>query len=171
MRYASIREMDISNGIGIGISLFVQGCHFNCPGCFNEETHNFNGGKQWGLETKQAFLQLANKKIIKRISILGGEPLAKENLQDVLALIEDIKKTYKDKKIWLYSGYTFEEIFNSESADMKVRQEIVKNCDVFVDGRFIESLKDINLKFRGSSNQRLIDVAKSLDGEIKTLDV
>ena len=107
MRYSLIREMDVSNGWGVGISLFVQGCHFHCKGCFNQDTWDFNGGKEWTPEIEKKFIELANKEYIKRISFLGGEPLAKENVETVLWLIKTLKSNYPDKKIWLYTGHTW----------------------------------------------------------------
>ena len=171
MKYNSIRSMDISNGEGVGIALFVQGCHFHCPSCFNQDTWDFNGGKKWTKETKEAFLKLADKPYIKRISFLGGECLANENLDGVYDIIKDVKELYPDKKIWMHTGCTWESIFNpivtSEFDPKKIesiglRQEIVKMVDVLIDGRYIHEQKDMNLKFRGSKNQRVIDVKKSL---------
>ena len=167
MRYAQIRSMDISNGEGIGIALFVQGCHFHCQNCFNSDTWDFNGGKEWTQEIEDKFTELANKPYIKRISILGGEPLAEENLDDLLELINEIRILYPKKTIWLYTGYIWEELFNDgvytskEHAGLK-RRNLVKQCNVLVDGRYIDSQKDITLKWRGSSNQRVIDVQKSI---------
>lgn len=181
--------MDISNGEGVGIALFVQGCRLHCHNCFNPETWDFNGGKEWTEEVKNKFLELANRPYIKRISILGGEPLAKENLDDVLDLVHEIRLLYPQKSIWLYTGYQLKEVYMnhfilSPSAaemvythiDYKVveesrkdgkRSDIIKQCDVIVDGRYIDSKRDISLPYRGSSNQRLIDVKQSLQkGEI-----
>lgn len=107
MRYAQIRKMDISNGEGIGISLFVQGCHFHCKNCFNQETWDFKGGKEWTPAVEEGFIKLAGKPYIKRISILGGEPLADENVKAVYDLIVHLREIYGDsKEIWLYTGYT-----------------------------------------------------------------
>ena len=108
MRYSQIREMDISNGSGVGISLFVQGCHFHCKGCFNQETWDFNGGNEWTPEIEKKFLELANRPYIKRISILGGEPLANENVSTVMELIQKLKRQYPEKEsvalYWIYVG-------------------------------------------------------------------
>lgn len=167
MRYAQIRSMDISNGEGIGIALFVQGCHFHCQNCFNSDTWDFNCGKEWTQETEDKFIELANKPYVKRVSILGGEPLAEENLDDLLELVNKIRILYPKKTIWLYTGYKWEELFNGgvytskEHAGLK-RRNIVQQCNVLVDGRYIDSQKDITLKWRGSSNQRVIDVQKSI---------
>ena len=161
--------MDISNGEKIGVALFVQGCKFHCNNCFNPETWDFNGGKEWTTEIKDKFIELANRPYIKRISILGGEPLAEENLDDVLDLVNRIRLSLPQKSIWLYTGYTWEEIWentkeyhqcNLHPADKQ--RYILQLCDVLVDGRYINSQRDISLPYRGSKNQRLIDIQKSL---------
>jgi len=175
MRYASIRDMDISNGIGIGVALFVQGCHRHCKGCFNPSTWDFNGGQEWTEEVQNKFLALIDKPFIKRVSILGGEPLDYENLPDVYDLIKTIKEKYPDKKIWLYTGYTLscgtnergELLGDFANADTGwdnglLRNHIIRNCDIIVDGEYKEELRDLTLAFRGSSNQRLIDVKKTI---------
>lgn len=144
-----MRSMDISNGAFVGVSLFVQGCHFHCKNCFNEETWDFKGGHEWTQESKNKFLELMNKPYIKRVSILGGEPLADENVEDVVDLMKTVKEKYPDKDIWVYSGYTMETIKKRKLND------VLKYADVIVDGRYIEELRDITLKFRGSINQRI----------------
>ncbi len=173
IRYAQIRSLDLSNGEGVGVALFVQGCHFHCENCFNPETWDFDGGKEWTEEVKNKFLELANKSYIKRISILGGEPLAKENLDDVLDLVNEFRLSKSEKSIWLYTGYTWEEIRKNNMKDglrygeLTKRAKIITECDVLVDGQYIESQRDLSLPYRGSSNQRLIDVQQSLQkGEI-----
>lgn len=171
MNYSQIRSMDISNGEGVGIALFVQGCHFHCPSCFNQDTWDFNGGKEWTEETKKTFLKLADKPYIKRISFLGGECLANENLDGVYDVIKDVKKLFPDKKIWMYTGYTWQSIFNPIVTDnldlerdrlIELRKMIVKMTDILIDGQYIHEQRDMNLKFRGSKNQRVIDVKKSI---------
>ena len=199
MRYASIRELDISNGEGVGVALFVQGCHFHCYNCFNSETWDFNGGKEWTPEIKDKFLELIDRPYIKRVSILGGEPLADENLDGVLDLVTEINKRYNfqkvdsvnpckmgvsevknsderrillpTKSIWIYSGYTWNQVMNpvvtsnfnpERDGIIRKRQEIIKQCTVMIDGKYIDSQRDITLKWCGSSNQRVIDVQKSL---------
>lgn len=149
MRYALMRKMDISNGAFVGVSLFVQGCHFHCKNCFNEETWDFKGGHEWTQETKERFLELMNKPYIKRISILGGEPLANENVEDVVDLMKTIVQKYPDKDIWVYSGYTMEAI------KKRGLDDVLKYADVIVDGQYVDELRDIRLKWRGSSNQRI----------------
>ena len=164
MHYAQMRSMDISNGEGIGVSLFVQGCRFHCFNCFNTEAWDFDKGNVWTDETEAHFLELANRPFISRVSILGGEPLATENEQDVLKLLQEIKVNLPQKKIWLYTGYTWEEIFSC-SADNAVKQEIIQLCDIVVDGRYMNDLRDMKLKWKGSSNQRVIDVQRTLCSE------
>ena len=169
MRYAQIRELDISNGEGIGVALFVQGCHFHCYNCFNTETWDFNGGKEWTEETKNKFMELINRPYIKRVSFLGGECLAEQNIDEVLKLVNEIRNSYPNKTIWLYTGYSYSEIFRRQSSCLSQeglnnfkRRKIVKLCDVLVDGRYIDEQKDIALKWRGSKNQNCIDVQQSL---------
>ena len=196
IRYAQIRSLDLSNGEGVGIALFVQGCHFHCPNCFNPETWDYNGGKEWTEEVKNKFLELANRPYIKRISILGGEPLAEENLDGVLDLVNEIRLSSPQKSIWLYTGNTIstckyfdDTIFTFQPSyyhpnplnnkhvkvDEKAflikqdrkRIEIIKNVDVLVDGQYIDSLRDVTLPWCGSSNQKVIDIQQSLKkGEI-----
>lgn len=189
MRYNQIRECDIANGEGIGVALFVQGCHFKCKNCFNSETWDFNGGKEWTPEVEDKFIELASRPYIKRISLLGGECLADENLDGVLNLVHKIRLLLPEKTIWLYTGYTVKEIYNDrfilspsasdivssepdyivveESMKDKKRSDIIKQCDVLVDGRYIDKLRDVSLHWCGSSNQRVIDVKQTLQkGEI-----
>lgn len=167
IRYAQIRSLDLSNGEGIGVALFVQGCHFHCHNCFNPETWDFNGGKEWTEEVKNKFLELVDRPYIKRISILGGEPLAEENINDVLDLVNEIRLSSPQKSIWLYTGYVWGQLFNNgvytskEHKGLK-RQQIIKQCDVLVDGQYIDSQRDITLPYRGSENQRVINIQESL---------
>ena len=157
MRYAQIRSMDISNGEGVGVSLFVQGCPFHCKNCFNSDTWDFNGP------------------YIKRVSFLGGECLADQNLDEVLKLVKQIRNSYPDKTIWLYTGFEWNSLMSKicqptfPDKDFeriieihKKRKEIISNVDVLVDGEYIDEQKDLSLKFRGSKNQRVIDVKQSL---------
>ena len=153
-RYALIRKMDISNGEGIGISLFVQGCHFHCKNCFNPETWDFKGGKEWNEEVRKRFVKLIDNVHIHRISILGGEPLCDENVEEIISLCKELKEKYPDKKIWIYSGYTYEQI----QQDIN-KAEILDIADILVDGPYEEDKQDFNLYFRGSNNQRIIELA------------
>lgn len=178
IRYAQIRNLDLSNGEGIGVALFVQGCQFHCKNCFNPETWDFNGGKEWTSEMHDNLIELASRPYIKRLSILGGEPLAEENLDDVLDLVNRIRLLFPQKTIWLYTGYEWEHIFDPRwhyhpqtqdklSIGKWRRQQIVSQCNVLVDGRYIDSQRDITLSWRGSANQRVINIKQSLQkGEI-----
>lgn len=171
MRYASIRNFDITNGEDIGVTLYVQGCHRCCKNCFNPETWDFNGGKEWNDEVKNQFFVLIDRPYIKRVTILGGEPLADENLPEVCSLVKTIKKEFPDKQIWLYTGYTLAncDFPKYGICSMHINGELdiywydtLKSCDIIVDGDFRDELKDYTLQFRGSSNQRLIDVQKTI---------
>lgn len=190
MRYSSMRNLDISNGEGVGVSLFVQGCPFHCFGCFNSDTWDFNGGKEWTEETKNKFLKLIDRPYIKRVSFLGGECLAEQNLNEILSLIQEIRNSYPDKTIWLYTGYHVfinypeshrqhkvilstrpnastniiydDELFFKKKEEDRKRSEIIFNVDVLVDGEYIDEQKNLSLKWRGSKNQRVIDVKQSL---------
>lgn len=156
MRYASIRRLDISNGEGLGVTLFTQGCPFHCKNCFNPETHDFDGGKEYTIDTKNAILSLINRAQIKRFSILGGEPLIERNKEDMIDLCSSIKEIRPDIKIWVYTGNIFENVKDDW-------YELLYNyVDVLVDGPYVDSKRDLRLKFRGSSNQRVIDVKKSI---------
>ena len=175
MNYAQIRSMDISNGEGIGVSLFVQGCDFHCKNCFNSETWEFSKGQEWNDKTKNQFLKLIETPFIQRVSILGGEPLHPQNVQNVLKIVDEIRVSYPTKNIWLYTGYTWEEIWIKdniktaykvkdmrEKAIRNLRRQVVRMCDVLIDGRYVDELRDISLHWRGSSNQRVINVQETL---------
>jgi anaerobic ribonucleoside-triphosphate reductase activating protein len=169
MRYSQIRNLDISNGLGVGVSLFVQGCPFHCKNCFNSDTWDFNGGKEWTEEIKDRFMKLIDRPYIKRISFLGGECLAEQNLDEVLKLVQEIRISFPDKTIWLYTGYSYSEIFRGQSLCLSQeglnnfkRREIIKLCNIVVDGEYIDEQKDLTLRWRGSKNQRVIDVKQSL---------
>lgn len=155
MRYAQIREMDITNGLGIGIALYTQGCRFHCKNCFNSELWNFTGGKEWNKEIEDYFLSLAQPDYITRISILGGEPFSQENLEDLTKLVKRIRQELPNIQIWMYTGYLAEVL-------PRFASDILENIDVLIDGQYMDELRDLKLKFRGSSNQRIIDVKESL---------
>lgn len=154
MRYAQIREMDISNGEGIGIALFTQGCPYHCKNCFNPETWSFDKGYKWTKNDEDKIINLLEPDYIKRLTILGGEPLVKRNKKDLYELLKKVKEKYPHKKIWMYTGGEYELIKNEFS-------EILDYTDILIDGRYIDELKDFSLKFRGSSNQRVIDIKKT----------
>lgn len=144
MRYAKIKKMDIANGKGIRVSLFVQGCKFHCKGCFNKETWDFDGGKEWNKEIEDIFIELCMQAHIQAVSILGGEPLQQDD--DLLHLLKRIKREVK-KPISLWTGYKFEEI-------PVEKKEWLNYIDEITDGQFVEELKNLKLDFRGSSNQK-----------------
>lgn len=152
MRYNTIRQLDIANGPGARISIFVQGCTFNCPGCFNTVAKDFEGGKEFTEQTMELLLELAEPSHISGLSILGGEPLHPRNRTDVLDLVKKFKEKYPNKTVWLWTGYLWEDVADDLTDS---------GIDVVVDGRFIEELKDLRLKYRGSSNQRVISVPDS----------
>lgn len=152
MRYAQIRETDIANGEGIRVSLFVQGCPFRCKNCFNEDFQNFSGGNEWNEQIENEFISLGERPYIKGFSILGGEPMAQD--EDLLNLLKNIKKR-TNKSIWVWTGFVYENLSDFQ-------KEFLQYIDYLVDGPFVEELKDMKLKFRGSSNQRIIDIKKTL---------
>ena len=163
MRYASIRKQDIQNGPGIRTSIFVQGCAFHCKECFNAETWPFEGGKDFTNKELDLLMELSNKHYIVGLSVLGGEPLHPINIDTVISICKTFKEKFPEKTIWLWSGYRYEEIIN---------KDILNYLDVLIDGRFIYDLRDFRLMYRGSSNQRVIDVKESLkQGNVVTIEV
>lgn len=186
MRYSKINSMDISNGENIGVAIFVQGCHFHCKGCFNQETWDFNGGKEWDETVEKQFIDLISKPYIKRVSILGGEPLADENLDLTMRIINITKEHKPNIPIWIYTGYTFDKIkkdfnveidnlFNDVETNTPLLERIgikrfhaVLMCQYLVDGQFEIENQDLTyskVKFAGSTNQRIIDVAATMNSE------
>ena len=153
MKYNKIRKMDISNGPGIRVSIFMQGCAFRCKNCFNPETHDFNGGEEFTDEVIEHVLDLCKADHIEGLSILGGEPMHPKNREGTILLAKRFKERYPKKTVWVWTGYLFDDIKDTEGID---------NIDVIVDGRYKDELHDFLLKWRGSSNQRVIDVKKSL---------
>lgn len=154
MRYNKIRKMDIADGPGVRVSIFTQGCSFNCKNCFNQETHDFNGGKEFNDETLNHVLDLCNNEHIEGLSILGGEPMHPQNIEGTTKLAKAFKEKFPNKSLWAWSGYSFDK-------DLK-NKEIAKYLDVIVDGRYEDDLRNPKLKWKGSENQRVIDVQKSL---------
>ena len=144
MRYATIRKVDISNGPYIGVSLFLQGCLFHCKNCFNQVAWPLDGGKEFTGEVKKSFLKLV--KDVKRVSILGGEPLLQAI--DLKELLKEIKETWPEKEIWMWTGFYIDELTEEQ-------KEVIKFCDYIIDGRYIDELRDRKLRFRGSSNQTI----------------
>lgn len=154
MRYNLVRKMDISNGPGVRVSVFMQGCTFHCKNCFNPETWDFKGGKEFTDDTIKGVLELCDKDYIKGLSILGGEPMHPTNIDGTTKLAKAFKEKYSKKDIWVWTGFNFEK-------DLKDK-EVLKYIDVLVDGQYVDELHDPTLKWRGSSNQRVIDIKKSL---------
>ena len=155
MKYAQIREIDITNGSGIGVALFTQGCPYHCKNCFNPETWDFNKGMVWTKETENKIIELLKPEYITRLTILGGEPLIERNIEPLTALLKRVKGIYPDKQVWLYTGGDFEVLEG-------LYEEIFRYIDILIDGRYVDDLRDYKLKWRGSSNQRIIDVQASL---------
>lgn len=166
MRYAQIRKYDISNGPGIRSTLFVSGCTHNCKGCFNKDYQDFNYGNQWTKLVEDTFIEFAKDERVKGINILGGEPLQQTMDNDLVNLLSAIKaKT--NKPIWLWTGYKIEDVVNSKSI-----MNILQYVDVLIDGKFEEDKKDLSLMFRGSSNQRIIDMNfYRTTAILKTIDI
>jgi anaerobic ribonucleoside-triphosphate reductase activating protein len=156
MNYAKIYTCDISNGPGWRVSLFVSGCNNKCEGCFNPETWDFKYGQEFTEKTMMELMNYIGNPHIAGLSVLGGEPLDPENIETVAEICKTVKDLYPTKSIWLWTGYDFIE-------DGLINHRIMQYIDVLVDGRFKESLKDLKLKYAGSSNQRIIDVSKSLE--------
>ena len=155
MRYNKIRKMDVSNGPGIRVSIFMQGCTFHCKNCFNSETWDFKGGEEFTDETINKVIDLCKLDHIKGLSVLGGEPLHPINIEGTTKLVKKFKETYPDKDVWVWSGFLFDK-------DLKDK-EVLNYIDVLVDGTYKDELHDFRLKYCGSSNQRVIDVKKSLE--------
>ena len=159
MKYAKIKKTDVANGPGVRVSIFVSGCHHHCEGCFNSEAWDFNYGNDFTEDTIQEIIEAMNHDYITGLSLLGGEPFELINQKGLLPLLKKVKDVYPDKTIWAYSGFLYDEL---KEMDYPETKEILSLIDVLVDGKFVESLKDPNLYFRGSSNQRVIDMKKTL---------
>ena len=154
MRYSKIRKMDIANGEGVRVSIFFQGCAFHCDECFNPETWDFNGGLEFTDEVINHILDLASPNHISGLSILGGEPMHPKNIEGTTKLAKDFKEKYQDKTIWCWTGFKYEDIKD---------KEVFNYIDVLIDGQFQKDKFDSTLKWRGSSNQRVIDIKKTKD--------
>lgn len=158
MNYIKISNFDTANGDGIGVVLWVSGCEHHCPQCHNPQTWDKNVGKKFTEETLNELDKLLSNEHIKRLTVSGGDPLATFNRNTIYKILKHVKEKFPSKKVWCYTGYTFEDILYWEPPT-----KCLEYIDVLVDGRFIKDLKDVSLKFRGSSNQRLINVKKSLE--------
>lgn len=153
MNFAKIKSVDVANGEGVRVSLFVSGCGHHCKGCFNSELWDYNAGQDFTTKDLVDIINLCSKSYISGISLLGGEPLDPRNVAVVTSVVKFFKGHFPNKTVWCYTGFKFEDVYNLE---------IMKYIDVLVDGEFVEELKDPRLKFRGSSNQRIIDVKKTM---------
>lgn len=163
MRYNKIRKMDISDGPGVRVSIFMQGCAFNCEKCFNPETHDFKGGKEFNDETIDRVLKLCENENIEGLSILGGEPMHPQNIEGTTKLAKAFKEKFPNKNIWAWTGFQFDKNLKDT--------EVVKYLDVLVDGQYVDALHNPTLHWKGSSNQRVIDVQKSLkDNKISIIE-
>ena len=163
MKYADIKTADVANGKGVRVSLFVSGCNHHCKGCFNSQAWDFNYGKDFTENEIEQILEELNHSYVAGLSILGGEPLEHVNQQGLLPLVKKVKEKFPEKNIWCYTGYTFDkDVTKNMFENWPDTRELMKYIDVIVDGKFEEENKDLNLKFRGSSNQRIIDVPSSL---------
>ena len=163
MHYGEIKDCDIANGIGVRISLFVSGCRNRCPNCFQPQTWDFTYGDPFTAEAEDKILSMLRPAYIQGLTVLGGEPMEVENQRDLLPFLRRVRDAYPAKTIWIYSGFTFEELNDPACrARCEVTDEILSLIDVLVDGRYVEEKRNISLRFRGSENQRLIDVRKTL---------
>lgn len=174
MRFASIRNMDISDGEGIGVALYTQGCPIHCFNCHNPQTWDYESGTEYTKEHEDLIINLMNKNWINHLAILGGETLISRNLSDLFSLCKNSKENYPDKKIWLWSGYEWDNIINYDipnytNEDKQKLKELLLYIDVLVAGPYIDKQRDITLKWRGSANQEVIDVRKSLNQNKKIL--
>lgn len=164
MNYATIKWRDIANGPGLRVSLFVSGCRHHCKGCFNPETWDFAYGQPYTQDVQEAILKGMEKPYIRGLTLLGGEPMEPENQPVMLELTNAVRRTFPEKSIWCYSGYTLEtDLLSGKLGKPEITMALLRNIDVLVDGEFHLEEKNLSLRFRGSDNQRLLDVAKSLD--------
>lgn len=158
MNYGAIKKRDIANGSGIRVSLFVSGCTHRCPGCFNREAQDFSFGAPFTPEVEDVLLEALAPGFISGLTLLGGEPFEPEHQRALLPFLRRVRSAYPQKDLWAFSGYTYEELIGESRARCEVTDALLALVDVLVDGEFVEALRDISLPFRGSSNQRLIDL-------------
>lgn len=165
MYYGNIKPVSIENGYGVRVSLFVSGCRNCCKGCFSSQTWDFCYGKEFTQDTMNEILRDLEPSYVQGITILGGEPMEPENQECVLNIIQNIRTKLPDKDIWMYSGFTLDEMLGDNHSRCKTEflKDILNNLDVLVDGKFVEGLKNVSLKFRGSSNQRVIDMKRTME--------
>ena len=166
MNYADIKRVDVANGPGVRVSLFVSGCTHHCKECFNPETWDFSFGTPFGEKQVEEILSLLSRSYIRGLSLLGGEPFEPQNQRAVLELVERVRRELPEKDIWCYTGYLFEPLAEGKVGEHS--RELLSQLDILVDGPFVLEKKDLGLRFRGSSNQRIIDVPASLrDGNVQ----
>lgn len=163
MHYGNIKKCDIADGIGVRVSLFVSGCRHCCKGCFQPETWSFDYGKEFTKDTENEILDALSPDYIDGLTLLGGEPFEPENQSVLYPFLKKVREKFKEKSIWCYSGYTIEQLTSQTHPVTEVTRPMLELIDVLVDGEFVQELKNISLKFRGSSNQRILDVKKSLE--------
>ena len=164
MNYGTIKECDIADGPGVRVSLFVSGCRHHCKGCFNADTWDFNYGMPYTKETEDEIIRLLAPGYIQGLTLLGGEPFEPENQRELVKLLKRVRETYPDKDIWSYSGYIYDvDLVEGGRAYTEVTKEMLSYLNVLVDGPFVQELKDITLKFRGSKNQRIIKLENGKD--------
>ena len=161
MHYGNIKKLDIADGDGVRVTLFVSGCRNRCENCFQPETWSFDYGKPFTEETVQELLTALAPSYVDGLTLLGGEPFEPENQRELVKLLHRVREAFPKKNVWSYSGYTLEQICGEEHPHCEVTEEMLSMIDVLVDGRFVETLKDVSLKFRGSSNQRIIDLKQT----------
>lgn len=169
MNIAEIKYCDIANGKGVRTSVFVSGCRHCCPNCFNQIAWDFNYGKRYDKDIENEIIESLTPDYITGITILGGEPFEVENQQDLIKLLQKVKEKHPSKNVWIYTGFTYEELLSNSRASGENAMKLLSLVDVLVDGRFIESLKNISLAFKGSENQRIIDVKKTLKSGVVEL--
>ena len=173
MNYGEIKTTDVANGTGVRVSLFVSGCTHHCKGCFNQETWDFGYGKEFTRETEELLLKALSPSYIAGLTVLGGEPFEPENQKVLLPFLRRVRKQYPQKTIWCYTGYLLDqELWQDSRARCQYTDEMLSLVDVLVDGEFVQERKNISLRFRGSENQRVIDLKKSdREGGIICLDL
>lgn len=165
MHYAEIKKVDVANGTGVRVSLFVSGCTHHCPGCFNEETWDFSYGKPFTPAVEEELLAALDHPYIAGLTLLGGEPMEPEHQRVLLPFLQKVRKRFPEKDIWCYSGYTIEELLGESRAHCEATRPMLELMDVLVDGEFVQAQKDITLKFKGSANQRIILLGPTLETE------
>ena len=163
MKYAAIKKCDVANGPGVRVSVFVSGCNHHCKGCFNEKAWDFNYGEEFSDEIIDGIINDLDKEYISGLTLLGGEPLERTNQQGLVKLVRKVKEKLPNKSIWCYTGFNYEkDVMGQMYNNWPETKELIDNIDVLVDGKFELEKRNLNLKFRGSENQRLIDVKKSM---------